>query len=88
MTTARDVGSISDEGPTWSAHFERVLAHPPEAVWEALTSSEALERWLTTASIEPRAGVCVCEEDDSGDRQDPTGRPPRRLQNDQHRDDA
>lgn len=56
MTTARGVGSISDDGATWSARFERVLAHPPEAVWEALTSSEALELWLTTASIEPRAG--------------------------------
>jgi uncharacterized protein YndB with AHSA1/START domain len=56
MTTDRDVGTLSDDGPTWTARFERVLAHPPEAVWEALTSSQALERWLTTASISARAG--------------------------------
>jgi uncharacterized protein YndB with AHSA1/START domain len=37
--------------------FERLIAHPPQAVWDALVSPEAIVRWLqAAASVEPRAG--------------------------------
>jgi uncharacterized protein YndB with AHSA1/START domain len=56
MSATDELGTIDGEGRTRTARFERVLAHPPERVWEALTSSGALERWFMVASIEPRAG--------------------------------
>ena len=49
-------GTIRRDGGLCTARFERVLAHPPDAVWEALTSSTALSRWMMAASIEPRVG--------------------------------
>lgn len=49
-------GTILTEGEVCTARFERMLAHAPAAVWEALTSSEALERWMLPAAIEPRVG--------------------------------
>jgi uncharacterized protein YndB with AHSA1/START domain len=49
-------GTIRREGELCTARFERVLAHPPDAVWDALTSSETLGRWMMAASIEPRVG--------------------------------
>ena len=51
-----DRGTIQLDGELSTARFERILAHPPQDVWEALTSTEALERWLMTSSIEPRVG--------------------------------
>jgi uncharacterized protein YndB with AHSA1/START domain len=56
MSASEQPGTISGDGKTRTARFERVLAHPPADVWEALTSSDALGRWLTRASIEPRLG--------------------------------
>jgi uncharacterized protein YndB with AHSA1/START domain len=56
MSATEHPGTISGTGKTRTARFERRLAHPPADVWEALTSSDALGRWLATASIEPRVG--------------------------------
>ncbi len=56
MGAGDNLASIDRSGDTYAVRLERVIAHPPEAVWEALTSSAALERWLTTAGLEPRAG--------------------------------
>ena len=56
MTTDTARGRIEGVGDTRTARFERVIAHPPDAVWEALTSSPSLDRWFMTASLEPRVG--------------------------------
>ncbi len=37
--------------------FRRVLRHPPEVVWQALTDPELIHQWyLTTAKVEPVVG--------------------------------
>jgi uncharacterized protein YndB with AHSA1/START domain len=37
--------------------FERLLVHPPQAVWNALVTPEAISRWLQArATFEPRLG--------------------------------
>lgn len=36
--------------------FERHYPHPVERVWEALTTSEALARWLMDNDFEPEVG--------------------------------
>ena len=56
MTTDAARGRIEGIGTTRTARFERVIAHSPDAVWEALTSSRSLDRWFMTASLEPRVG--------------------------------
>ena len=56
MTTDTARGRIEGAGDTRTARFERVIAHSPDAVWEALTSSRSLDRWFMTASLEPRVG--------------------------------
>ena len=56
MTTETARGRIEGVGETRTARFERVLGHPPEAVWEALTSSQALDRWFMATALEPRVG--------------------------------
>ena len=56
MTTDTMRGRIEGVGETRTARFERVLGHPPDAVWEALTSSAALERWFMATTLEPRVG--------------------------------
>lgn len=56
MTVSGVRGTIAGVGETRTARFERVLPHPPEVVWEALTSRDVLARWFMTAVIEPRAG--------------------------------
>ena len=56
MSPTEPFGVISNDGETRTARFERVLDHPPAEVWRALTSSDALERWLSSATIEPRLG--------------------------------
>ena len=56
MTTETTRGRIDGTGATRTARFERLLAHPPDAVWHALTSSDALHRWFMATTLEPRAG--------------------------------
>ncbi|HET6399224.1 MAG TPA: SRPBCC domain-containing protein, partial [Candidatus Thermoplasmatota archaeon] len=44
-----------------SLRFERLLAHPPERVWAALTSPEDLKQWMPAQEvrIEPHAGGTI-----------------------------
>jgi uncharacterized protein YndB with AHSA1/START domain len=49
-------GRLDGVGDTRTARFERVLRHPPEAVWEALTAAPSLDAWFMRATIEPRVG--------------------------------
>ncbi len=56
MTVDATRGRIEGSGDTRTARFERLLAHPPDAVWEALTSADALGRWFMPTTLEPRAG--------------------------------
>ena len=48
-----DLGRYVD-GDT--AQFQRLLAAPPELVWEYLTNSEALPEWLGQGEIAPAVG--------------------------------
>jgi uncharacterized protein YndB with AHSA1/START domain len=37
--------------------FERLIAHPPQTVWNALVTPEAISRWLQARAVfEPRVG--------------------------------
>lgn len=36
--------------------IERIYPHPPESVWEALTSREALSEWLMDNDFQPYVG--------------------------------
>ncbi len=46
MTTRHPLGEILRDGDTIGLRFERVLHHPPERVWRALTDSDQLVHWL------------------------------------------
>jgi uncharacterized protein YndB with AHSA1/START domain len=49
------VFSVREERPTLA--FERVLAHPPERIWSALTNHHEMLEWHPTPfDIEPREG--------------------------------
>jgi uncharacterized protein YndB with AHSA1/START domain len=37
---------------------ERVMPHPPEKIWRALTQAPLIEQWLMTNDFEPRLGAC------------------------------
>lgn len=50
------MGRIEGTGATRTARFERVLQHPPERVWAALTTTDELARWFMITSLEPRVG--------------------------------
>src|SRR5262245_57900329 len=39
-------GQATFEGQTATLRFERILHHPPEHVWEAISSPEGLKEWL------------------------------------------
>jgi len=46
MTKATDLASITLEGDAYVVRFERVLHHPREKVWRAITESEHLAHWM------------------------------------------
>ncbi len=49
--------SIEVEGEKATLIFRRLLCHPPEAVWEAITDPDSLRQWFqATATIEGRVG--------------------------------
>ena len=54
---AADSVSIEVEGEKATLIFRRLLRHPPEVVWKAITDPEDLRQWfLATATIEGRVG--------------------------------
>jgi uncharacterized protein YndB with AHSA1/START domain len=49
--------AFSDREPRPTLVFERVIAHPPERVWSALTSHDELMEWHPTPfDVEPQEG--------------------------------
>ncbi|MGB7974288.1 MAG: SRPBCC domain-containing protein [Roseiarcus sp.] len=36
---------------------ERVMPHPPDKIWRALTEAHLIEQWLMTNDFEPRLGA-------------------------------
>lgn len=57
MTQDR-LGTILRDGARIGLHFRRVLKHPPERVWRALTESEDLRGWFPCDIVgERRAGA-------------------------------
>lgn len=58
MTTP--AGRVIHENGQATLLFERLLAHPPEDVWAAITGPEHLQRWyMTRAVIDGRPGGSV-----------------------------
>jgi hypothetical protein len=55
--------------------FERLLSHPPEKVWRALTEQGALDAWHPTPfDLDPTVGGEVRYASNEGDRGLPAGR--------------
>jgi len=53
-------GTLTRRGERPELRFRRRLAHPPEAVWRALTEPDQLERWFpTTIDGERVAGAAL-----------------------------
>jgi uncharacterized protein YndB with AHSA1/START domain len=40
------LGEVLRRGDQWGLRYERVLQHPPERVWTALTESDDLRHWM------------------------------------------
>lgn len=58
MTTP--AGQVLHENGQATLLFERRLAHPPQDVWDAITSPEHLQRWyMTKAIIDGRPGGSI-----------------------------
>jgi uncharacterized protein YndB with AHSA1/START domain len=56
MDTHRDA-HITHHASTATLRFERALNHPPEKVWQALTTPEIIAKWFQAdADIDPRQG--------------------------------
>lgn len=43
--------------PTRSIIVERLIPHPPEKIWRALTQAHLIEQWLMKNDFEPRLGA-------------------------------
>ena len=53
-------GTVSRDGGTLRLRYERHLAHPPEAVWRALTESSSLRHWFPADIVgEWTAGAAI-----------------------------
>ncbi len=52
------IGKVIPEGDYATIVFQRVLRHPPEAVWSAITDPEELKEWMmcSWARIDGRVG--------------------------------
>lgn len=48
MTAAQDYGTLERGDGTVTVRFTRLLPHPPEKVWRALTETEHLAAWFPT----------------------------------------
>jgi len=49
-------GTLYRDGEAFAIRFERILQHPIDRVWAALTERERLAEWLGEVEIELRAG--------------------------------
>ena len=53
-------GRLAKSGDRQILRFDRILRHPPETVWEALTTAEGIGRWWQAdAEIEPHVDGCL-----------------------------
>lgn len=50
------LGTIEHRGNCYHARLERLIPHPPEAVWAMLTDPARFVDWLAPGSIELKAG--------------------------------
>jgi len=48
---------VSDEAALRSIVVERVMPHPPEKIWRALTEARLIEQWLMKNDFVPRLGA-------------------------------
>ena len=48
MTEAEDFGTLERGDGTVTFRFTRLLAHPPQKVWRALTEADHLDAWFPT----------------------------------------
>jgi uncharacterized protein YndB with AHSA1/START domain len=49
-----DYGTLEPAGSSWRLEFSRLLPHPPDKVWRALTEPEHLAAWFPTEINGPR----------------------------------
>jgi uncharacterized protein YndB with AHSA1/START domain len=55
MTSTHPLGDIlRDDDGRVGLRFERLLSHPPERVWRALTESDQLRHWMPCDIVGPR----------------------------------
>jgi len=59
-------GECNDIGDGYEARFERVLDHPVEKVWTALSEEEHLEAWLNVVEFEGEPDGNFVTEHDEG----------------------
>jgi uncharacterized protein YndB with AHSA1/START domain len=59
FTLSLQDGSFINLGDRIGVQFERILDHPVEKVWRALTQPEQLAKWLAPASITPGPGGSI-----------------------------
>lgn len=59
-----NLGEVEKTDDGYEATFERVLDHPPEKVWKALTDPEEIEKWFVRTELEPREGGSYVEHHD------------------------
>jgi uncharacterized protein YndB with AHSA1/START domain len=64
----RDLGTLAADGEVWTLTFTRLLAHPPERVWRAVTEAEHLAAWFPQKIVgELRTGAPLRFESAAGD---------------------
>jgi uncharacterized protein YndB with AHSA1/START domain len=67
--------TFSEQEGRAALHFERTLSHPPERVWDAITTHEELLDWHPTPfDLEPRVGGAVRFRPTAGSPEMPGGR--------------
>jgi uncharacterized protein YndB with AHSA1/START domain len=57
----RNLGQLDRAGGRAAVRFTRLLAHPPEKVWRALTQDEHLKAWFPTTIDGPREAGATLE---------------------------
>ena len=60
MNANDPLGEVLHDGDTVGLRYERLLAHPPERVWRAITDSDQLQHWLPVDIVgERREGASL-----------------------------